>query len=189
MHKASIHSRSDNDQAVIFRIKINYYRFDFQVQGVEWMYNNYMARKGCILADDMGLGKTVQISVLITSLIRTHQLKDTVIVAPTSLLEYWETEFNKWRPIEISVPIIKINSKKESFLIDRINFSKNQSRIFILSSNAFYDFKDHLQYRIYCDLMIIDEGHKAKNVDTNLRRSIKNFYSNRQKIILTGTPV
>jgi SNF2 family DNA or RNA helicase len=23
------------------------------------MYNNYIARKGCILADDMGLGKTV----------------------------------------------------------------------------------------------------------------------------------
>jgi SNF2 family DNA or RNA helicase len=92
---------------------------------VEWMYKNYMARKGCILADDMGLGKTVQVSVLITSLIRSGQLKDTVIVAPTSLLEYWETEFNRWCPVEMSITIIKINSKKESFLIDRINFSKN----------------------------------------------------------------
>jgi SNF2 family DNA or RNA helicase len=112
-----------------------------------------------------------------------------VIVAPPSLLEYWETEFNKWKPIEITVPIIKINSKKEGFILDRISFSKNQSRIFILTSNAFHDLKDDLHFLIYCDLMIIDEGHKAKNVDTNLRRSIKNFHSNRQKIILTGTPV
>lgn len=75
------------------------------------MYNNYVARKGCILADDMGLGKTVQISVLITSLIRTQQLMDTVIVAPPSLLDYWESEFRKWQPVEMNVPIIKLCSK------------------------------------------------------------------------------
>ena len=153
------------------------------------MYENYMARKGCILADDMGLGKTVQVSVLITSLIKSGKIKDTVIVAPPSLLEYWETEFMRWKPTEISVPIIKINSKKDAFILDRINCSKNLSRVFILSSNAFHDLKNQLQYLIYCDLMIIDEGHKAKNVETNLRKSIKDFYSNRQKIILTGTPV
>jgi SNF2 family DNA or RNA helicase len=37
--------------------------------------------------------------------------------------------------------------------------------------------------------MIIDEGHKAKNVETTLRKSVKEFKVNRQKIILTGTPI
>ena len=39
------------------------------------------------------------------------------------------------------------------------------------------------------DVMIIDEGHKAKNIHTKLRKSLKEMHIKRQKIILTGTPV
>jgi SNF2 family DNA or RNA helicase len=37
--------------------------------------------------------------------------------------------------------------------------------------------------------MVLDEGHKAKNVATKLRKSLKDFKVTHQKIILTGTPV
>ncbi len=35
------------------------FRFPHQINGVLWLYDNFLSRKGCILADDMGLGKTV----------------------------------------------------------------------------------------------------------------------------------
>ena len=37
--------------------------------------------------------------------------------------------------------------------------------------------------------MVLDEGHKAKNVSTKLRKALKEFKVRFQKIILTGTPV
>ena len=37
--------------------------------------------------------------------------------------------------------------------------------------------------------MVIDEGHKAKNIRTRLRKCLKEFNVEKQKIILTGTPV
>jgi SNF2 family DNA or RNA helicase len=46
-----------------------------------------------------------------------------------------------------------------------------------------------LEKHLNVDLLIVDEGHKAKNVDTVLRKGIKEFNAKRQKIILTGTPV
>lgn len=37
--------------------------------------------------------------------------------------------------------------------------------------------------------MIIDEGHRAKNVHTKFRKALKDFRVKSSKIILTGTPV
>lgn len=37
--------------------------------------------------------------------------------------------------------------------------------------------------------MVIDEGHRAKNVHTKFRKALKEFRVKRSKIILTGTPV
>lgn len=39
------------------------------------------------------------------------------------------------------------------------------------------------------DIMIIDEGHKAKNLKTKLRQALKNFPVAGNKVILSGTPV
>jgi SNF2 family DNA or RNA helicase len=46
-----------------------------------------------------------------------------------------------------------------------------------------------MQEKITWDVMVLDEGHKAKNVATKLRKSLKAFKVRFQKIILTGTPV
>lgn len=33
--------------------------FDHQIAGINFLYDNFKNKNGCILADDMGLGKTV----------------------------------------------------------------------------------------------------------------------------------
>ena len=38
-------------------------------------------------------------------------------------------------------------------------------------------------------MLIVDEGHRAKNINTKIRKGIKSLYVKRSKIILTGTPV
>ena len=155
--------------------KINYLRFEFQVHGIEWMYNNYTKRLGCILADDMGLGKTVQVSVLIRCLQRTQGLRDTVIIAPHSLLRYWESEYRRWLCPGIFTNIVIVRSKNDTFINDKFRFGSRIQRIIIMTSDAFDNFYHMLERNLRVDLLVIDEGHKAKNVDTKLRKAIKAF--------------
>ena len=68
MQTPQIHSWHHKLTIVKLNLNIIDYRFEFQVEGIEWMYENYILKRGCILADDMGLGKTVQVSVLISAL-------------------------------------------------------------------------------------------------------------------------
>ena len=46
-----------------------------------------------------------------------------------------------------------------------------------------------LQELLEIDVVVIDEGHKAKNVKTKIRSSLKEIKVNKIKLILTGTPV
>lgn len=34
---------------------------DYQLRGVQWLYQCFLNGNGCILGDEMGLGKTVQV--------------------------------------------------------------------------------------------------------------------------------
>lgn len=61
--------------------------------------------------------------------------------------------------------------------------------MYITSPNVVFKHVDTFAEFGRLDLMIVDEGHKAKNINTKIRVGIKNLYVKRQKIILTGTPV
>lgn len=68
------------------------------------MDNNFLQKKGCILADDMGLGKTCQISTFLMQSYINNHIENTnhdaihvMIYPPNSLLHYWKDEFEIWR--------------------------------------------------------------------------------------------
>lgn len=61
--------------------------------------------------------------------------------------------------------------------------------VFLTSPNSIPKYIDTFATYSKLDLMIIDEGHKAKNVNTKFRKSLKEIFVSKQKIILTGTPV
>lgn len=39
------------------------------------------------------------------------------------------------------------------------------------------------------DIVVVDEGHKAKNINTELRRNLVSLRTRSHKLILTGTPL
>ncbi|XP_053727956.1 DNA excision repair protein ERCC-6-like 2 isoform X2 [Synchiropus splendidus] len=49
---------------------VNRYLRDYQREGIQFIYNNYMQSRGCILGDDMGLGKTVQVIGFLSAVLR-----------------------------------------------------------------------------------------------------------------------
>ena len=132
------------------------------------MYKNFKNKDGCILADDMGLGKTVQISVYLTSLKFQNLINKAIIVVPATLLDYWYNEIQRWVPSNKSVKIIILNGcpKDRSKIVQNLRTKKC---IAIASPGSFS--QDYIMMQETCkwDLLVIDEGHRAKNVHTKFR--------------------
>ena len=72
---------------------------------------------------------------------------------------------------------------------DLINQMVNQKGVAIISPESFKSDSEYMNSKLKWDILIVDEGHKAKNVATKLRKSLKAFQVEKHKVILTGTPV
>lgn len=77
--------------------------------------------------------------------------------------------------------------KKRVEIIKANKFTKNL--VYITTPNTIFKHVDDFATYGKLDLLIVDEGHKAKNVNTRIRKGLKDLYVKRQKVILTGTPV
>lgn len=63
----------------------------------------------------MGLGKTLTAISVIWAIIRAHLFK-AIIVCPTSLLENWKAEINKWLGVKLTPLVIKSGEDAKSQL-------------------------------------------------------------------------
>ena len=76
--------------------------------GINFLFDNFKKKMGCILGDDMGLGKTVQVSTFLTSLILNGHIHHAVVVVPATLIDYWEGELRRWVPKDKKVRVCKV---------------------------------------------------------------------------------
>lgn len=70
--------------------------YQYQRDGVAWMWSLFRESAGGVLADEMGLGKTVQTCAFLTALVTSKQATRFLIVAPVTLLEHWRREAHTW---------------------------------------------------------------------------------------------
>lgn len=148
--------------------------FDHQIIGINFLYENFKGSDGCILADDMGLGKTVQVSTFLTSLRFAKVINKAIIVVPATLIDYWYNEIHNWLPPDKPIQIERLYGS----VPQRHKLIANIKRYKCLVIAGFDTFKrdyELLQTTCKWDVMIVDEGHKAKNVATGLRKALKEF--------------
>ena len=103
-------------------------------------------------------------------------------------MNYWKSEIKKWTP-GIVLHIQKLNqkaNKREKIISSCENFKKI---VFITTANMVYKHIDHFANCAKLDILIVDEGHKAKNISTKFRLGIRNLQVQQNKILVTGTPV
>ncbi|PVU91286.1 hypothetical protein BB559_004197 [Furculomyces boomerangus] len=159
---------------------------DYQIRGLEWMVSLYNNRLNGILADEMGLGKTIQTISLIAYLIEKKQQPGPfLIIVPLSTITNWIQEFEKWAPDVVTIchkgsPI----QRKEM-----INHIKRGAFNVALTT---YDYiiRDRLILsKAKWVHMIVDEGHRMKNVNSKLALTLTQYYNTRYRLILTGTPL
>ena len=151
-----------------------------------WLYNLFKKGKGGVLGDDMGLGKTVQICAYLKGLFDSEQIKKVLIVCPATMKSYWQAEMTKWCYGVNN--IIQFEDKRRSDREQQIRTLKKHGGVLITSYGMVSSERINLSEMRY-DVLVVDEGHKAKNINTELRKNLVALRVKGHRLILTGTPL
>lgn len=160
-----------------------------QEEGVAWLQYLYQNKvSGCLMADDMGLGKTLQILYFIDWHSRKHpDHKPYLIVAPVSLLENWENEYNRFFK-EPRLKVTRLSSKSVPRKFNREVIDKMQSMQIILTNYESLRIAQMNFCAVEFDVVVLDEAQKIKTPGTMVTNAAKALKSN-FRVAMTGTPV
>lgn len=142
---------------------------------------------GAILADEMGLGKTLQCITVCYTLLKQGPYGERIarrilIVTPSSLVDNWNKEINKWLATErVYTYVVDSKHKPKQFT------AAAHIPFFIISYEMLVNNFDDIK-TLNFDIIICDEGHRLKN--NNIKAAVLlNQIDCKRRIILTGTPI
>ena len=139
----------------------------YQLIGVNYLKSLSDLGFGGILADEMGLGKTIQIISFLLSQKELEEKKQSLIVAPTSLLYNWKAEFEKFAP-QINIGIIHGSKSNRFKVINNIN----EYDVLLTTYGTIKNDIDFYENKIF-DYCIIDEAQNIKNPKSQNTKVIK----------------
>ncbi|HET7579102.1 MAG TPA: SNF2-related protein [Bacillales bacterium] len=155
----------------------------YQRHGFTWLHEQRKKGVGVCLADDMGLGKTIQaIAYLLAG---QTKKKDTpaLIVCPTSLIENWKREFQRF------APSLKIYTHHGSDRFKGRDFEREKSAYDVMITSYNLATRDwSMLYSQYWPNIIIDEAQAIKNPATKQSQLLRTLKAE-HRIALTGTPM
>ncbi|CAJ1057681.1 lymphoid-specific helicase [Xyrichtys novacula] len=161
----------------------------YQIEGIEWLRMLWENGINGILADEMGLGKTIQCIAHIAMMIEKKVMGPFLVVAPLSTLPNWINEFKHFSP-EVSVLLYHGTQAERAKLLKQIRRpqgSLNMCPVVVTSFEISMIDRKFLQ-RFQWKYLIVDEGHRIKNLNCRLVRELKMLPTD-NKLLLTGTPL
>ena len=182
----------------------------YQLHGLSFLV--YLLRNCAsgILGDEMGLGKTLQ-TLALFQYVKEHTIEEnktkmggcSLIVCPLSVLESWMNEARRWTP---DLRVIRLHgaADQRAAIKAEINSSMMQMAISDSSNTKLpsLDFRQGYDliittYEMYLTeqkwlkgafiwrFVVLDEGHKIKNSDTELSRALQTIKAE-HRLLLTG---
>ncbi|KAI0982105.1 hypothetical protein GJ496_002150 [Pomphorhynchus laevis] len=193
--------KHNDDDLIIdeqLRIPVNLWKmlYEYQKDGIRWLYSLHQQECGGILGDEMGLGKTIQIIVFLTSLLysdlpndhlRYSGLGPVLIITPTTLLFQWVQEFHQWAPtfrVSVFHSLGAYAGKKKDLLLNCVTKTGN----IILTSYGTLLEQIDLLTDVRWHYVILDEGHRIRNPEAQIAVACK-LFNTPHRIILSGTPI
>jgi len=150
----------------------------YQVEGFSWLKFLREHNLGGVLADDMGLGKTVQTIALMVA--AREKAKPFLIAAPTSVVENWDLELQKFAP---HLKVVVLRRGDRAHLYKKIPAA---DAVVISYSLICRDF-EYLKNLAF-DSLILDEAQFVKNHQSKAYGYIRKIKCG-TRIALTGTPM
>jgi superfamily II DNA or RNA helicase len=153
----------------------------YQQQGVAWLQRLRAAGVGGVLADDMGLGKTLQtIAHLAIEHGRPEVTNPTLVVVPTSLIQNWKRELNRFAP-HLVVAIWHGNARHDT------GHELERAHIIVTSYSLLVRERERWAQRSY-HYLILDEAQAIKNPRAAAREAAREIDA-AHRLCLSGTPV
>ncbi len=146
----------------------------YQQEGVGWLSFLHRFHFGGLLADEMGLGKTVQLLAFF-SLLETNL--PVLIVAPTSLLYHWRSEFKRFLP-KANVVIHSGPGRSGHIVGDG----------YVLTSYAILRQDIEMLSQVEFESVVLDESNAIKNLGTLVSDAALRLKA-RSRFCLSGTPI
>ncbi|KAJ3283211.1 hypothetical protein HK104_010510 [Borealophlyctis nickersoniae] len=159
---------------------------EYQLVGMEWLISLYDNGLNGILADEMGLGKTLQCIAFLAHLYEMGTRGPFLIVAPLSTLANWVSEVERFTP---DIPVLLYHGSKperEHLRNHRMKVGRDFP-IVVTSYEICMNDRNYLQNYAW-KFIIVDEGHRLKNLNCRLVRELKS-YPSANRLLLTGTPL
>jgi ERCC4-related helicase len=141
------------------------------------------AHRGILLADDVGLGKTAVAALVAWVVASAGERRGVRILAPNDvIMRRWEDELlSQVEPLRECAPALDV--RKNRVKARRVGRLSAGSIQVVKHSYAASDFN------LACDLLIVDEAHRAKGENTDFSYALKRQKKHaRRVVILTATP-
>jgi ERCC4-related helicase len=141
------------------------------------------ARRGILLADDVGLGKTTVASLVAWVVASAGDKRVVRILAPNDvMMRRWGDELTSHvEPLQECAPALDVRANQVK--------ARRARRLSAGSIQVVKHSYAAMGLRLTCDLLIIDEAHRAKGDNTAFSRALKQQKKFARRIlILTATP-
>lgn len=156
---------------------------DYQRDGLSWLAFLYEHQLGGVLADDMGLGKTLQTLASFVHLLQTAPEARFLVIAPTSVVDNWRRETERFAPGLSVATIAGTDRKRGSSLAEAVG----DAQIVVTSYTLFrleFEQYQQLDWRV----LVLDEAQFVKNRQSKGYQCVRRLEAG-SKIAITGTPM
>lgn len=143
--------------------------------------------KGAILADEVGLGKTIEAGILLAQR-WAERRRRLLVICPANLRKQWSQELAD----KFFLPSAILEAKTFSEAVRAGNLNPFDQSTVVICSYQFARAKEPYIRQTAWDLAVIDEAHRLRNVyksGNKIGSAIKSSLANRQKVLLTATPL
>ena len=162
---------------------------DYQLEGLYWLVSLYENGLNGILADEMGLGKTLQTISFLAYLQEKGVWGPFLIAAPVSTLSNWMDEIERFAPGMSAVMYHGAPAERQELRETRLNHDKQGPGFPVVCTSYDIIMRDRkFLQKFSWKYIIIDEGHRIKNLDCKLIKELKS-YDSANRLLLTGTPL
>lgn len=165
--------------------------YKFQRTGVKWLWELHQVDSGGLLGDEMGLGKTIQVIAFLTALSKTNLgswggLGPSIIITPATVIYQWVSHFHYWCPL-LRVAVLHHTGSHAGNHHKLLRDIHSAHGILLVTYAGIV--KYHKELNAYSwHYLILDEGHKIRNPDTQVSKIVKKIQTP-HRLLITGSPM
>ncbi|MEM6962619.1 MAG: SNF2-related protein, partial [Myxococcota bacterium] len=151
----------------------------YQQEGLAWLQHLRECGVGGVLADDMGLGKTLQTIAHLAKESDRVQCPS-LVVAPTSLVENWQREFQRFAPHKHVLLLHGVRRHDYWEDVPAADVVVTSYPLVVRDQERLAEYPFHM--------LVLDEAHAIKNARSQVHQAVRTIDA-KHRICLTGTPV